>query len=324
MQMMIRTGGVGVRDRRHWSTSMSSLSMQVVICVASTIATLLALIIPTGHAFLHPSIGQLAYPRQQQQTTIPFLSQPPPTPPEFLLWTHRGKQHVLRQSSNSENDKEEDPEEETYVNPYADPNYPDLEFVDYSDPAYASDRSEYFADDIDDEDWKTELEIEKLREERRRQNDEYQYQVYYRDVLRNGATFYGEWQIYETSTFRKTTKQSSSLDNPPSSSPPPPQLIRRPVALAVQSSAHKRILDDKDTTIRSTVDDYWNEKEHIQHFEQIVLDPGIGEFLAQQQQTNSEDDDNPEQQQSSLPTYWPEELRARDFRGHQGIMVCGK
>lgn len=279
--------------------------------VATIIIAWIAVHITMIHAFIHHPVQRgmmnTAIHRQQQQWQ----------PMTFVL-RHQNHQNVMlsaKNSENNENNDDNDDEKEEYVNPYADPNYPDLEFVDYSDPEYMSDRSEYFADDDgEDDDWKTEQEIEKLREERRRKNDEYQYQVYYRDVLRNGAKFYGEWQIYETSTFRKQPTTSSSQDNNL-----PPQLIKRPVTLAVQSSAQKQstVLNNPSTTADGdeNVDIY--DHEHIQHFEQIVMDPGIGEFLSQIK-------DDEDSSQSLLSTYWPEELRARDFRGHQGIMVCGK
>jgi hypothetical protein len=313
---MILTGVV-VNRNRHCHRNAAAMS--IVKTTSTFVRTLwmilgmalLTIITTNCHAFLH-STGRLAYHRQTHKRTI-----------ESPLFTPRGLLVRLYQQSNSSDD--EDDAKEEYINPYADPNYPDLEFVDYSDPSYSSDRSEYFADiddDENDDDWKTEQEIEKLREERRRQNDEYQYQVYYRDVLRNGAKFYGEWQVYETSTFQQQkTKQQSSSDHPQQQQPP--RLIRRPVTLAVQSSAHKRILENNDDTT-TTISTDLNDREHIQHWEKIVIDPGIGEFLAQQQEQQTESDDDTNSEQSSLPTYWPEELRARDFRGHQGIMVCGK
>lgn len=57
-------------------------------------------------------------------------------------------------------------------NPYADPNYPELEFVNYDDPEYQVDQGtgdEFFDPDS------TEAQIEEMREDRRRRNDECRY-----------------------------------------------------------------------------------------------------------------------------------------------------
>jgi hypothetical protein len=67
----------------------------------------------------------------------------------------------------AEKDKEED--EEKPENPYADPNYPDLEFVNYDDPEYQVDQGT--GDEFFDAD-STEAQIEAMREDRRRRNDE--------------------------------------------------------------------------------------------------------------------------------------------------------
>ena len=65
--------------------------------------------------------------------------------------------------------KPEDDEEEKPENPYADPNYPDLEFVNYDDPEYQVDQGQ--GDEFFDPE-STEAQIEEMREDRRRRNDE--------------------------------------------------------------------------------------------------------------------------------------------------------
>lgn len=73
--------------------------------------------------------------------------------------------HLLQAQANAEDEEEEEKPE----NPYADPNYPDLEFVNYDDPEYQVDQGtgdEFFDPDA------TEAKIEEMREDRRRRNDE--------------------------------------------------------------------------------------------------------------------------------------------------------
>ena len=70
-----------------------------------------------------------------------------------------------------------DDEEEKPVNPYADPNYPELEFVNYDDPEYVVDQG------TGDEFFDTEAEVEAMREDRRVRNDEYQKDLAIRVVL---------------------------------------------------------------------------------------------------------------------------------------------
>jgi hypothetical protein len=82
-------------------------------------------------------------------------------------------------------------------NPYQDENYPELEFIDYSDPEYVVDQgvSEYFAENA------TEELIEQMREDRRRRNDEFQFETYFERILKSGEEYFGEWTLYKTSTF---------------------------------------------------------------------------------------------------------------------------
>lgn len=48
---------------------------------------------------------------------------------------------------------------------------------------------------------KTELEIEEMREERRRKNDEFQFETFYKDFVGEEEEWRGEWTRYETTTF---------------------------------------------------------------------------------------------------------------------------
>ena len=111
---------------------------------------------------------------------------------------------ILASSSNGDVTPETYDGDDEIVNPYADPNYPDLEFVNYDDPSYYADRSEYSDGSIDDVDGgvdATLVEIEAMREERRRKNDEYQFETYHANVLRGGERILGEWTVFQTDTF---------------------------------------------------------------------------------------------------------------------------
>merc|ERR1712238_404488 len=57
---------------------------------------------------------------------------------------------------------DEEIDEEKMVNIYEDPNYPDLEFIDYSDPEYQIDQG---AGDEFFDDTSTEAQVEAMREE---------------------------------------------------------------------------------------------------------------------------------------------------------------
>ena len=88
---------------------------------------------------------------------------------------HQGISYDIISQLHATNGKEEeDKDTEEEDNPYADPNYPELEFVNYDDPEYKVDQG--FGDNevFDDEEDKTLVEIEAMREDRRKRNDEYQ------------------------------------------------------------------------------------------------------------------------------------------------------
>lgn len=190
---------------------------------------------------------------------------------------------------------DEEPEEEKKVNPYADPNYPDLEFIDYSDPGYSADQSEEYLEDSSDE-----AALEEMREERRRSNDEYQFRTYHRDFCH---TYKGEWTTYTTNL----------LDDP---SVDMPLLKEKDTKQTVVSSAVK--------DVREEVTEFEIDREYIRHFQEyqsptLMGDTGIAAFEASVVSDTSSSSNEPQ-----LLSYWPETLLAKDFRGEQGIMVCGR
>ena len=94
-----------------------------------------------------------------------------------------GNFHFGTPSISSRLSAEPSEEEEKEENPYQDPNYPDLEFVNYADPEYQVDQG--IGDEFFDPS-STEAQVEAMREERRMRNDEFQFETYYKDVLKNG------------------------------------------------------------------------------------------------------------------------------------------
>ena len=102
---------------------------------------------------------------------------------------------AVRQSAGDDDGEDED-EDEKPENPYADPAYPDLEFVNYDDPEYSVDQGEEgYHEDM------TLAEIEAMREERRRKNDEFQFETYHANVLRGGERCLGEWTVFQSEFF---------------------------------------------------------------------------------------------------------------------------
>jgi hypothetical protein len=129
--------------------------------------------------------------------------------------------------------------------------YPDLEFIDYSDPNYVIDQGmgdEFFPtptaaagrDNNNNDDDDTEQQIEAMREDRRRRNDEFQFETYFEKILKNGDEYCGEWTVYKTSTF---------LDGVPDEDAGYPRLVRARHPLKVKSRAYK-IKVDTDSEFR--------------------------------------------------------------------------
>lgn len=206
----------------------------------------------------------------------------------------------------------DDDEEETEDNPYQDPNYPDLEFVDYSNPEYSVDQGtdEFYSEDD------TEEEIEAMREDRRRRNDEFQFETYFCDTLKKGDEYKGEWTVY-TTDFEKLDPNGF------------PRFKKARDTIKVISKGYKVIIDPNAE---------WRvDGERIRHEEVAVPDSEsdpIIEWLDVNQ--GSEQQDPPikeldkftkeaEQLKTEIManTYWPEEMSSFDLRGHQGNMCVG-
>jgi hypothetical protein len=188
----------------------------------------------------------------------------------------------------------EEDDEEKEENPYADPNYPDLEFVNYDDPEYQVDQG--VGDEFFDP-TSTEAQVEEMREERRMRNDEYQFETYYKDVLRNGEEYKGEWTIFQTSTF---------LGDDAPGFPKLKEVGEEPFKVYCQGD---RIEVDgpEDVVFRL-------ENERLLHKERLFQDSSL---------EDASPDDLRVAEMVVSQNYAPTEMMSSDFRGQQGNMCVG-
>jgi hypothetical protein len=230
------------------------------------------------------------------------------------LYNFRTRCEMVPKESADQVDEDEDGEYDASSNPYADPNYPELEFVNYDDPEYAIDRSLSSTEaTIEDE-----ALLEQMREERRIANDEYQYNSYWHTVWNAGlSTYHGEWTVYYSSNFfpqldddddvEDISASSSNVDTPSKL----PRLIQSSDAPLTMLS--RAILQNTTTSDRNVL----SYDSYITHVED--LEQGMGDIDLAMAGGADELEQNVVSQ-----TYWPSKLSQSDFRGHQGIMICGK
>jgi len=234
-------------------------------------------------------------------TPTTTLSRYPP------LALSRGVSSVRRTTTAfAQDNDDDDDDDEKKVNPFQDPNYPDLEFVDYSDPEYVVDQGigdEFVAEDT------TEAEIEAMREDRRRRNDEFQFETYFETFLKKGEAFNGEWTIYKTSTFLGLESDENGH----------PRLVRAQQPIKVTSSAYRVELESESNKFRV-------DGSRICHEEVIVKEENDNDT----DDSMSDEDKQVIEHMAKLTEdeimgnkYWPDQLSAIDFRGEQGIMVVG-
>ena len=190
---------------------------------------------------------------------------------------------------------EENEENEEPVNPYSDPNYPDLEFVNYDDPEYQVDQGvgdEFFGPDD------TEEQIEAMREERRVKNDEFQFETYYRDILKEGREYKGEWLVFQTTTFFPGMEDSPVTETP--------RLAKAGEPLKVISRGERIKIDDSkpDTDLKY---------QRLVHHEKIFSESDV---------EKSPDQERIEKEVMGVK-YVPDQISSYDFRGTKGIMTVG-
>lgn len=225
----------------------------------------LASIAPVVNAFV---------PQSQQQLVIPTLT----------------KQVTSLQAASEE-------EEEKKENPYADPNYPDLEFVNYDDPEYQVDQG--VGDEFFDPE-STEAQIEAMREERRMRNDEFQFETYYKDVLRNGKEYKGEWTVFQTTTFLDDSKDIPA---------PFPKLKKAGESFKVYSQGERLEIESSEKA------QFRLENSRLVHGERIFQESSDDAPVSPSTKKVHEDVVDMK--------YVPDQLSSKDFRGHQGNMCVG-
>jgi hypothetical protein len=214
---------------------------------------------------------------------------------------------VVLRASEPSSAQDEDAEQEKEINPYADPNYPELEFVNYDDPEYRVDQgvdNEFF------DPTSTEEQVEAMREERRVKNDEYQFETYYRDILKEGQEYKGEWLVYQTTTVEDDPVIGVGVGvvaGPPrlaKMSGEPLKVITRGERIEIKSSSSSSAAASENNRLKHT---------RLIHHETIY--------------TDMDKKKSPEQVRAETEImnskYTPLEISSRDFRGEQGIMCVG-
>jgi hypothetical protein len=192
-----------------------------------------------------------------------------------------------------------------------------LEFIDYSDPNYQVDQGdvdELYPDD--ENDIPDEELIEEMREERRRKNDEYQFETYYKEILKGGGKFKGEWTVYRTSTFLPDPLQHDE-DSFPSLIQDDQILYVVSLAKKIPILAHLEGIGPVPLTAIIHKETLATDKDYL---EQVG-----GEYSTDNEVSMLSEDTSAASAEGHVihNRYWPEELFASDFRGPNGIMCVG-
>ncbi len=188
-------------------------------------------------------------------------------------------------------------------------NAPKLEFINYDDPEYSSGQD----DDLYDSSYDTtEEEVEAMREERRRRNDEYQFETYHAECLKSGEQFKGEWTVYRTSTFIEGAGDAEGA---------PPRFKKEEYVRKVVSSGSKIKIDEPPEGFDMRVDG-----ERLIHQERLAEaadfeDDDEWEEVIADSMIAADDRDIDVEMVGKR--YWPEEMSSWDFRGPPGNMCVG-
>lgn len=258
------------------------------------------------------------------------------------LPTHNHQQlHASITDGNHEEVGEPNSNDKDNGNPYADPSYPDLEFINYDDPEYSVDQGlgedDYYYDDNDNDETleeetstedRTLVEIEAMRESRRKRNDEYQFETYHAKVLRGGERSLGEWTIFQTDTFMG----KEAMNGRHRDAPGVPRLLKWDKVLKVVSRGNKISFDG----LESAKEDNEDGNIGVSTSERIVHDEKLAtydDFPTLMMSEENVDDDATEggdlnwetkDKQHVEKKYWPKEMAHIDFRGPGGNMCVGK
>lgn len=212
--------------------------------------------------------------------------------------------------------------------PYGDFDYTNYtpEFVDYSNPDYIVDQGlvegeEMGANGITDEEI-----LEEMREERRKRNDEYQFQTYFATVWQNGAEFKGEWTVYGTTAFINNDSVNTKEEEEY------PGLVKAKRVARVISSASKELVrpdakwrGDREV-IRHVEYEVTNEANEatLTSIRDVDTDSGFGRHNNNNNNNGFDADLSTAATRTPLSMrYWPQEMTSFDFRGQQGNMCVG-
>jgi hypothetical protein len=281
----------------------------VLLAVAATVIVVVTVTVVPVHALLTPSHRPLAVRR----TATNVLEQPisrcsshilAPSPGVVVARSNRYYTSSSWTYLRAEKNDDDQGKEEKKENPYQDPNYPELEFVDYSDPEYQVDQGvgdEFF--DPSQSSPSTEEQVEAMREERRLRNDEFQFETYYKEILKEGQEFKGEWMVYHTSTFTDGELDPNGR----------PRLAKAAGPIKVISRGERVEIESKTTQEGDSSSGDRLENQRILHHEKVFSES-----------TEEKTAELIKQEELSMKTkFWPLQLSSKDFRGHQGIMCVG-
>eukprot|EP00520_Triparma_pacifica_P010107 CAMPEP_0118644142 /NCGR_PEP_ID=MMETSP0785-20121206/6773_1 /TAXON_ID=91992 /ORGANISM="Bolidomonas pacifica, Strain CCMP 1866" /LENGTH=408 /DNA_ID=CAMNT_0006535865 /DNA_START=219 /DNA_END=1445 /DNA_ORIENTATION=+ len=190
----------------------------------------------------------------------------------------------------------------------------EYEIYDYSNPEFEVDQGSYdeFPTRLTKD--QTEEEIEKMREERRRKNDEFQFETFYKEFMGEEEEWRGEWTRYETTTFLTPPQPPNEM----------PKLVKptKSTKTIITSQRHPGPPKPPGQTITT---------DHITQSEVIVsneeADESLRKAVSRDPSTNfgyttpSQSSDLTRKENAKL--YWPEKIRTEDFRGPQGCMCVG-
>jgi hypothetical protein len=218
--------------------------------------------------------------------------------------------------------------------PYGDFDYSNYtpDFIDYSNPDYVVDQGLVDGEEITGSGSEAdEVLLEKMREERRKRNDEYQFETYFAKMWKNGAEFRGEWTVYGTTTFFNINPESRG---PKSSEDEYPELIKAKRVARVISSASKEMVNpdaewrgDREV-IRHDEYEVTNEASEstLISIRDVDTDNGFGRHSSEMLPSVVGSNGGSGKESARTPLsirYWPEGMTSFDFRGQQGNMCVG-
>jgi hypothetical protein len=231
-----------------------------------------------------------------------------------LPYYNHGSSQLHSANPNSDNGNEEEEE-----NPYADPQYPELEFINYDDPSYSAfqdddDLSPSTSSNLLSEE-ETLEEIENMREERRRRNDEFQFETYHSTVLLNGQSrrIHGEWTVFQTDTFMSdldTDNDSGRMESRV------PRLLKWDKVLKVISGGYKDIVD------AST--EWRVDGERLVHVDTLATENDFPNKIDSVDDTDNSIQWEEVEVNHVEKKYAPIAMTSLDFRGDAGNMCVGR